>query len=196
MQRISGPGATVDHKFTDGDPSSSTPATDVVSAWLNSLQEEGCHIVEASGATLDPADNTQILTALMNLMHPVGTLYWTADLTVTPATLFGVGTWAKVAVGRAPVGYDVSQTEFNAVGKQGGEKAHVLTMAELPAAGVGFTVQGRSTDGAGTGALTGGTDSGGVDGSFTGTTDNLGSGQGHNNLQPYEVIGNIWKRTA
>ena len=35
--------------------------------------------------------------------------------------------------GRVPLGYDVSQTEFNALGKTGGAKTHTLTIPEMPA---------------------------------------------------------------
>lgn len=34
--------------------------------------------------------------------------------------------------GRVVVGYDVAQTEFNVIGKTGGEKTHKLTVAEMP----------------------------------------------------------------
>lgn len=34
--------------------------------------------------------------------------------------------------GRTPIGYDVGQTEFNAIGKRGGAKTHILTVNEMP----------------------------------------------------------------
>jgi len=49
-----------------------------------------------------------------------------------PSTLFG-GTWTAWGSGRVPVGINASETEFNTVEKTGGEKAHVLTTAEMPA---------------------------------------------------------------
>lgn len=43
--------------------------------------------------------------------------------------------WAEVVnwKGRIPVGYDITQTEFNLMGKQGGSKNKTLSIAEIPA---------------------------------------------------------------
>lgn len=63
MHRIDGAGATVDDKFTKGDPQQAIPATEVTPEWLNAVQEELAGVV-AVGEALDKADNGQLLRAL------------------------------------------------------------------------------------------------------------------------------------
>ena len=59
------------------------------------------------------------------LFSKIGTLYGGGD----GATTFNVPN----IKGRAAVGKDASQTEFDTLGETGGEKAHTLTVAEIPA---------------------------------------------------------------
>ncbi|MBE7671606.1 hypothetical protein F7647_10520 [Tenacibaculum piscium] len=117
-------------------------------------------------------------------------------------------------LGRMLVGYDANQTEFNTIGKKGGEKTHQLTTSELPS----HQHEGRTRsagshnhdvmDGSG-GSGTGSVLDGG--GNFAGqdrkrafvsgdglikdsgshihhfTTDSEGNNKPHNNLPPYIV---------
>lgn len=96
--------------------------------------------------------------------------------------------------GRALVGYDATQTEFNALGKTGGEKTHVLTTAEMPShnhlapskpQGAIIYWDGTSTYGyqAGSGSF-GSTGGSNVANWF----QNTGGGGAHNNLQPYITV--------
>ena len=64
--------------------------------------------------------------------YPIGAIYLSVSDT-NPSQWFG-GTWELIAQGRTLVGVDTTQTEFNTVKKIGGEKTHVLTVAELAAA--------------------------------------------------------------
>lgn len=68
MHRIDGPGATVDNKFTEGNPASSVPATQVTAAWLNEVQEEMLSIL--AGASIAPVkgDQDQVLTAIQAMI--------------------------------------------------------------------------------------------------------------------------------
>jgi hypothetical protein len=50
-------------------------------------------------------------------------------LTTTPDQLFGYGTWARVAEGRAIFGYTAADSDFNALAKTGGSKTHSHTGA-------------------------------------------------------------------
>lgn len=50
--------------FTDGNPQTGTPATDLDSAFFDSVQEELCNAIEKAGLTLDPDDNTQLWQVL------------------------------------------------------------------------------------------------------------------------------------
>lgn len=56
--------------------------------------------------------------------YPVGSIYTNASVATNPSdpSLLGYGTWAAFGAGRVPVGFDATQSEFNATAKTGGEK--------------------------------------------------------------------------
>lgn len=87
--------------------------------------------------------------------------------------------------GRTIVGRDASQVEFDTLGERGGEKAHTLTVAEMPShlhgAATGGSLVQSGAGGAGANVTTGG------GGFVLNTTSNTGGGGPHNNLQPYAV---------
>lgn len=66
MKRTDSDGATVDNKFTNGNPSLGIPATTVDDNWLNTIQEEVSLFIEAQGITLDQTgvDVTQLQQAI------------------------------------------------------------------------------------------------------------------------------------
>lgn len=68
MHRIDGPGATVDNKFTDGNPASSVPATVVTADWLTELQEEMLSILTAASIAPVKGDQDQVLTAIQAMI--------------------------------------------------------------------------------------------------------------------------------
>ena len=70
------------------------------------------------------------LQSFLLKVYPVGSIYISYNST-NPGTLFG-GTWEAFGKGQTLVGIDSSQTEFNTVGKTGGEKVHILTVSEMP----------------------------------------------------------------
>lgn len=91
---------------------------------------------------------------LMELMHPVGSLYFTLDST-DPATIFG-GQWVREAVGKTIFGVDSNDTDFDTPGETGGVKTsayslnnttdgHKLNVLEMPAHthGTGDTTYSR-----------------------------------------------------
>ena len=120
---------------------------------------------------------------------PVGSVF-IAVVSTNPGTLLGYGTWSAFGAGRVMVGFDSSDTDFDAAEETGGSKTHTLTTAEIPAhthtytepdspvattlAGVVTTVATRTT------------------GVASGST---GGGGAHNNVQPY-IVCYFWKRTA
>lgn len=83
--------------------------------------------------------------------------------------------------GRTLVGKDSTDTDFNTLGKKGGEKTHTLTKSELPKIDIQTKFASSS----------GGDGSGLVYGTSTGSSPNNlvynvnYGGQAHNNLQPY-----------
>ena len=104
-------------------------------------------------------------------------------------------TWERTAVGKVLVGIDSTDTDFNTIGKTGGEKTHTLTVAEMPKHthnlktgartnawqepnyAISYQYQAASTANSSEGI------------------ENTGGSQPHNNLQPYQVVA-YWKRIA
>ena len=90
MQRIVTDGGL----FIDGNPATSTQGTVVTADWLNSLQEEMAAIVEGSGGVLSPADNGQVLAALLTLglQNATVTLKGTVELATNAEVQAGTDT--------------------------------------------------------------------------------------------------------
>lgn len=125
---------------------------------------------------------------VLNLMCPVGKveIFYDND---DHSNHLGF-TWERTAIGKAIVGIDSSDTDFNTIGKTGGEKKHKLTIEEL--ASHNHIV--KVNDNAARDTVIGVT----VPYSYSGEnrdTSKTGGDQPHNNLQPYQVFA-IWKRTA
>ena len=140
------------------------------------------------------------MEAAMQRMYPVGSIYFSAVGT-NPSELFGFGTWQAWGAGRVPVGVDASQTEFNAVEKTGGEKAHALTINEMPSHTheISYRPIGDPSDDPfalfkSDGGITGTYNSPGTELSQDALEAKAaGGGQAHNNLQPY-ITCYMWKR--
>lgn len=114
-----------------------------------------------------------------NPFFPVGSIYMSINST-NPSTYFG-GVWERWGHGRAVVGLNEGDGDFNTPEKTGGSKTHTLSLGELPTttyvdSQVSTLV---STSSSGNWWL-----------------NNRGGGnQPHNNLQPY-ISCYMWKRTA
>ena len=123
--------------------------------------------------------------------YPIGSIYQSTAPT-NPATFMG-GVWERFGNGRVLVGVDETDADFNAANKQGGEKAHTLTIDELPShshrqyvsANNGNDSIRRDWDSDGSGRAY-------DQGMNTGST---GGDKPHNNLQPYITIYR-WHRIA
>lgn len=83
MHRVDGPGH-VSNAFTDGDPATSVPATEVTDDWLNAVQEEVAYVIEQSGTALNKADNTQLRTAIVSMIGIAE-----SGIVINPATFEG-----------------------------------------------------------------------------------------------------------
>lgn len=64
MHRIDGPGATAGNLFTEGNPATAVPATQVTDDWLNDVQEELLSILNAGSIAPVKGTQNQILAAL------------------------------------------------------------------------------------------------------------------------------------
>lgn len=180
---------------------SGATVTDVITAGMfNGTQD--------AFATEHNDNGTHKATNLINLLYPVGTIY-TSVVATNPGTLFGVGTWVAFGAGKTLVGLDAGQTEFDTVEETGGAKTHTLVAGEMPVHTHSVTDPGHShnitkmNNGIGApfngvqGSNLSDTNSGSfISSSTTGITlANAGSGDAHNNLQPYIVV-YFFKRTA
>lgn len=123
-----------------------------------------------------------------------------SDLFAIYGTTFGAGDGSTTfnlpnLNGRTPVGLNASDSDFNTIGKTGGEKTHTLTQSELAAHRHGFqggsalfTQPDQGVKGLGSGNLW-------VEGvgAITTTSTDGGANQPHNNMQPYMVLNYIIK---
>ena len=110
-----------------------------------------------------------------------------ADLFAVTGTAYGVGDDSTTfnlpnLQGRIPVGKS-TDTEFDVLGETGGEKTHVLTVAELAA-----HTHALCSDASGSG---GEFPNAGYPTPPTRNTGSTGGNAAHNNLQPYIVINYI-----
>lgn len=119
-----------------------------------------------------------------------------AALFAVIGTTFGTGDGSTTfnlpnLKGKVPVGYNSSETEFDAMGETGGEKTHQLTEAELASHYHKVTDYNGGTPGKnsspGAGTL------GGSSLASTLNTEAKGSDTAHNNLQPYITLNYIIK---
>lgn len=69
MHRIDGPGATVDNKFTEGDPVGGIQATVVTDDFLNDVQEELMSVLAAAGVSAVKGTQDQVLQAIYKLVQ-------------------------------------------------------------------------------------------------------------------------------
>lgn len=130
---------------------------------------------------------------LLDSIYPIGSIIIKDD-TTDYSSYLGFS-WEKVFAGVTLVGLDTSQTEFNTIGKKGGEKTHTLTVSEMPSHKHQIYVN-RDTGVTGPGSYYPATQvttpSNYVDNNIC---EYAGGNQPHNILQPYQVVA-YWKRVA
>ncbi len=144
----------------------------------------------------------------LEAIYPIDSLYISFNAN-SPATVLGFGTWVKIE-GRALVGVDLGQTEFNSVGKLGGSKDHthtdnftidnhILTEAEMPNHSHDISIEntrGTGTAGAGDGSSSFSDKSTSTTGGDSGHNHGISGGvQSTSNLMPYMTVF-MYRRTA
>ena len=147
-------------------------------------------------------NNMQI--ELMKLVFPIGSTYITQEET-NPSTILNFGTWERVK-GKVLVGLDEDDTAFNIIGKTGGEKTHLLIADEMPlhkhgenitsSFGYEYPLVSENSEGATKDGYAFATSAVSEKNNKQVLTDSNGGGNPHNNLQPYQVVGYMWIRTA
>lgn len=131
------------------------------------------------------------LTAFLNLIYPIGSVYINVSDSTNPGTLLGFGTWSALGAGRMIVGYDAGDTAFDSAGETGGANTVTLTTTELPAHTHGIKRKNNGSIGTADTFLHGDTDTD----DDSGVTKSSGSGAAFSVLNKY-VTCYTWKRTA
>ena len=145
--------------------------TGVITMWSTNTAPTGYVLCDGSAISR---------TTYASLYAVIGTTYGSGD----GSTTFNLPNLK----GRIPVGRDAAQTEFDVLGETGGEKTHLLTIAEMPSHTHTYT---RDTD-TSTGAQTV-SSTNKIQQDSSATTDSTGGDTTHNNLQPYIVLNYIIK---
>lgn len=114
-----------------------------------------------------------------------------AQLFAVIGTSFGAGNGTTTfnlpnLKGRAPVGRDTAQTEFDALGETGGAKTHTLTAAQIPVLALSSALYSKGAA-AGGGVSVVSIDPSGGAVALNARANAVGGGGAHNNLQPYIV---------
>lgn len=128
-----------------------------------------------------------IKSSFIDMFYPVGSYYETSDTSFNPNTAWG-GTWVEDSAGRVTVSQNSGT--FATVGNTGGAETHTLTVNEMPSHNHTSKGWAAVSDGSGSYITLGGAGA-----STDYSTNYRGSGQAHNNLQPYIVV-KRWHRTA
>jgi hypothetical protein len=209
--------------FVQNEPSGSLDFLRTINS-LSEIETAGSSAQSAARAALGLTGATfldQVVLAVRQADYPVGEIMITRR-EGNPTSWMGFGTWERYASGRVLTGFDVSDADFNALDKTGGEKAHQQTLAELVPHlhKVNPPATTTSSDGSHTHTVAHHTDSnltgstiGGASANNTSSTTSAagvhthsvdipefdsgssGGGAAMNILQPYCTV-YMWKRTA
>ncbi len=163
----------------------------------------------AYGTNTTQLATTAFVTAAMQAVYPVGSIYVNAGVTTNPATLFGFGTWVAFGAGRVMVGLNGSDSLFDALEETGGSKDALVVSHTHTLSTEG--VHNHTTDvpykpnfsGGGPVAMLDGSQpiagyqsiTSSTAGSHSHTVSTTGSSGTNANLQPYITVA-MWKRTA
>lgn len=167
---------------------------------INSVKENtsSTKILVNGGNTVMYRDWDKLVNSIKSAMYPVGSVYITYN-NVNPGTFLG-GTWERFGQGRTLVGEGTgndgaNSRTFNA-NDTGGEYKHKLSTSELPSHNHSIGAYWSKQEASGYGLATGNVgfyDRVMVSGS--GNSGSTGSGNSHNNVQPYITV-YFWRRTA
>jgi hypothetical protein len=178
---------------------------------LNSPTFIGVPVAPTAGAGTNTTQlaTTAFVTAGLQALYPVGSIYINAGVTTNPATLLGFGTWTAFGAGRVMVGLNGSDALFDALEETGGSKNATLVSHNHSASssvsdpGHAHAIPSGDTFGAINSAYGAAINELATYSSRAATTGisvstsigSTGSSGTNANLQPYITVA-MWKRTA
>ena len=77
-------------------------------------------VTQSSGNNTTALATTAFVQAALQVLHPVGSIYFNATNSTNPGTLLGFGTWTAFGAGRMPVGFNASNALFDTAEETGG----------------------------------------------------------------------------
>lgn len=154
---------------------------------------------------------TNAVTSTLQTAYPVGSIYINATNSTNPSTLLGFGTWTAFGAGRVPVGFNASDSNFNASEKVGGSKdaivvshthtastneagSHNHIVSDIPVKQTDFDRGGGSSLFSADDSTTRTTSTAGAH-THSITVNSAGSSGTDANLQPYITV-YMWKRLS
>lgn len=165
----------------------------------------------SSGTNTTQLATTAFVTAALQAVYPVGSIYTNAGVTTNPGTLLGFGTWVAFGAGRVMVGLNGSDALFDALEETGGSKDATLvshshsatstvsdpththtTLSSYASVGTTNIPSSSNNDGFQSSQTTSAASTGISVSTSIGST---GSSATNANLQPYITVA-MWKRTA
>ena len=204
-------GAEIDTEFTAIASAVSSKAD------INSPSFTGTPVgpTASSGTSTTQLATTAFVTAALQAVYPVGSIYINAASSTNPSTLLGFGTWTEFGAGKVMVGIDSGDALFDTLEETGGSKdtitvAHTHTISGTSNS-VGdhqhiIGIQGGNGSVNNANSLVGDpgqrqlgpryTEGAGAHShTISGTADSTGSSATNANVQPFIVV-KMWKRTA
>lgn len=212
---------TVEYEITTGIIAMSVLAGGKGVRFFGEAEEEGL-VIDKINYSMTKAEYNELISLmggvvrLIDWIYPVGSVITSVNPNYDPNKVFKTHTWVRFAAGRTLVGYNASESEFNAVEKTGGAKTHTLTTSQIPShshaavngdssfrftllkiqSGLSGKINLRGADGSATRTLYGVNEPNQWDMLRDNATTAATGGSGaHNNLQPYITV-YFWKRTA
>jgi hypothetical protein len=164
------------------------------------------------GSNTTQIANTAFVTAALQAVYPIGSIYINAGSSSNPNVLLGFGTWDAFGAGRMLVGFDSTDALFDALEETGGSKnaivvshshtatstdsGHSHTFISAPSSGQGVWYGGGLYSGYTAAAYLPTTSTTSVStANITTTVASSGSSGTNANLPPYITV-RMWKRTA
>lgn len=151
-------------------------------------------VVDVSEQDVNLKTKSLTVGVLLELLYPVGALFFNGSAGTDPAQLLGFGTWQRFGEGRMIVSQLSGDADFDTAGETGGAKTHVLSVAELPAHTHAVTSQ-TATTGSATSYEHGTLDTSSAEAEATEVTGSTGGGAAHNNMPPF-IVAYVWIRTV